>query len=44
MAYGYVKVQLGDQEVTRAPLVALQEVPEGGLLGNAVDSVLLWFQ
>lgn len=44
MAYGFVKVQLGDQEVARAPLVALQDVAEGGVLGNALDSVLLWFQ
>jgi len=41
--YGYVKVQLGDEEVARAPLVALREVAEGGIWSNVVDTVLLWF-
>jgi len=43
MAYGFVKVQLGEQEVARAPLVALQELGEGGLWSRLVDGFLLWF-
>jgi D-alanyl-D-alanine carboxypeptidase (penicillin-binding protein 5/6) len=44
MAYGHVAVELGEEEVTRAPLVALQDVAEGGFWGGLVDSALLWFE
>ncbi|NEX20482.1 D-alanyl-D-alanine carboxypeptidase [Thiorhodococcus mannitoliphagus] len=40
---GDVIVTMGDEEVTRVPLVALQEVPEGGLWRKAKDSVLQMF-
>ena len=40
---GNVVVNLGAEEVARVPLVALQEVPEGGIWRRMVDSVLLWF-
>jgi hypothetical protein len=44
MAYGHVAVELGENEVARAPLVALQDVAEGGFWGGLVDSALLWFE
>jgi D-alanyl-D-alanine carboxypeptidase (penicillin-binding protein 5/6) len=44
MPYGYAEVQLGDEALTRAPLVALQEVAEGGIWSKVVDGFLLWFQ
>ncbi len=44
MAYGHVAVELGEDEVARAPLVALQDVAEGGFWGGLVDSALLWFE
>lgn len=40
---GDVVVTLGDEELTRVPLVALQDVPEGGLWRKAKDSVLQMF-
>lgn len=38
---GEVIVELAGEEVTRLPLIALADVPEGGLWTNMVDSVLL---
>lgn len=43
-AYGTVNIMLGDQELSQQPLVALEDVPEGGLWAQLVDSVLLMFQ
>ncbi len=40
---GYIGISLEGQEVRRVPLVALQEVAEGGLLQKAKDSILQWF-
>ncbi|MBK1724218.1 D-alanyl-D-alanine carboxypeptidase family protein [Thiocystis violacea] len=40
---GDVVVTMGDEEVIRVPLVALQDVPEGGLWRKAKDSVLQMF-
>ena len=42
-AVGSIIVNLDDKEVLRAPLVALQDVAEGGLWELARDSVLQWF-
>jgi D-alanyl-D-alanine carboxypeptidase (penicillin-binding protein 5/6) len=44
MAYGHVAGELGENEVARAPLVALQDVTEGGFWGGLVDSAWLWFE
>jgi D-alanyl-D-alanine carboxypeptidase (penicillin-binding protein 5/6) len=40
---GDIVVSLGEQEVVRVPLVALQEVAEGGIWERARDTVLQWF-
>ncbi len=41
---GLVKVTLKGEPVLEVPLVALQEVAEGGLWQQASDAVLLWFE
>lgn len=43
-AVGSVKVKLGDQVLREEPLVALQDVPQAGLLGRAWDSIRLWIK
>jgi D-alanyl-D-alanine carboxypeptidase (penicillin-binding protein 5/6) len=40
---GDIVVALAGQEVSRVPLVALQDVPEGGLWDRTRDTVLQWF-
>jgi D-alanyl-D-alanine carboxypeptidase (penicillin-binding protein 5/6) len=40
---GKVVVAFNGEELTQTPLVALQEVPEGGLWRQAVDLVLQWW-
>ena len=40
---GDIVVTLAGQEVSRVPLVALQDVAEGGLWDQARDTVLQWF-
>lgn len=40
---GDVVVVLGDEEITRVPLLALEDVPKGGLWRKAKDSVLRLF-
>ncbi len=40
---GDIVVTLGDDELVRVPMVAQQEVAEGGLLRKAKDSVLQMF-
>lgn len=42
-ALGEVVVKVGEEEVSRTPLVALQEVPESGWFGRMIDSVLMFF-
>lgn len=41
--HGMVKVSMGKQVLLTRPLVALQDVPEGGLWRRMVDSIRLWF-
>ncbi|HQA25502.1 MAG TPA: hypothetical protein PK893_04990 [Candidatus Competibacteraceae bacterium] len=36
-------VKLGDQEVSKTPLVALKAVPESGWFGRMIDSILMFF-
>lgn len=43
-AYGNVNIMLGDEELSRQPLVALEDVPEGGLWRQLVDTVMLMFE
>lgn len=41
-ALGELVVELDDQEVLRAPLVAMSEVERAGIFGRGVDSIRLW--
>ena len=41
--FGEIVVKLGDQEVSKTPLVALKEVPESGWFGRMIDSILMFF-
>ena len=41
---GRVLVSLGDQQIAEVPLVALQDVADGGIWPQVKDSVLLWFE
>ena len=41
---GRVLVSLGERQVAEVPLVALQNVADGGIWPQARDSVLLWFE
>lgn len=41
---GSLKVLRGDQPVLEVPLVALDGVPEAGVLGRAWDAIRLWIQ
>jgi D-alanyl-D-alanine carboxypeptidase (penicillin-binding protein 5/6) len=40
---GHLVVMLGDEEQARAPLLALEAVPEGGFWQRLSDSVSMWF-
>lgn len=40
---GEIVVKVGEQEVSRTPLVALQGVPESGWFGRMIDSILMFF-
>lgn len=42
--YGSVNIMLGEEELSTQPLVALQDVPEGGLWRQTVDSIKLMFK
>ncbi len=42
-SFGEIVVKLGDQEVSKTPLVALKEVPESGWFGRLIDSILMFF-
>ena len=42
-AYGSVNIMLGEKELNQQPLVALEDVPEGGLWRQTVDSIKLMF-
>ncbi|MER2529475.1 MAG: D-alanyl-D-alanine carboxypeptidase family protein [Candidatus Competibacter denitrificans] len=41
--FGEIVVKVGDQEVSKTPLVALKEVPESGWFGRLLDSILMFF-
>jgi D-alanyl-D-alanine carboxypeptidase (penicillin-binding protein 5/6) len=41
---GEVVVELDGEVMTRQPLVALEEVPEGGIWRTVVDTVLMWLE
>jgi len=40
---GHISIALEGEEVRRAPLVALRDVAEGGILQKGKDAVLKWF-
>jgi len=42
--YGTLSVRLGDEVIATAPLVALQQVAEGGLWQQLSDTVRLWLE
>ena len=42
--YGSVNIMLGEEELATQPLVALEDVPEGGLWRQSVDSIKLMFK
>ena len=39
-----LKVSLGDQPLADFPLLALEEVPQAGVLGRAWDAIRLWIR
>ena len=43
-AVATLKVTLGDQQLAEVPLIALEGVPEAGILGRAWDAIRLWIQ
>ncbi len=43
-SYGTVNVMLGKQQLAQRPLVALKDIPEGGLWRKLTDNVLLMFK
>jgi D-alanyl-D-alanine carboxypeptidase (penicillin-binding protein 5/6) len=44
MALGRVDVRLGEEPVAQVPLVAQNDVAEGGFWHNTMDSMLLWLE
>ena len=40
---GTVKMMADGKEVAQFPLVALQDVPQAGIVGRLWDSALLWW-
>lgn len=42
--HGSVRIALNDSIVAEEPLVALQDVEEGGILRRLKDSVMMWFE
>lgn len=42
--YGSVNILLGKEELSQQPLIALQDVPEGGLWRKMVDNIKLMFK
>jgi D-alanyl-D-alanine carboxypeptidase (penicillin-binding protein 5/6) len=43
-AFGKVNIALEGETVLEANLVALESIPEGGILQNIKDTVLLWME
>lgn len=43
-AYGTVNIMLGEEKLSQKPLVALEDVAEGGLWRQSVDSIKLMFK
>lgn len=42
--YGHVEVKLGDEVIAKRPLIALEDVPEGGFWRRTVDNIKLLFK
>ena len=43
-SYGSVVVTIEGETVAEAPLIALQDIPEGGIFQSLTDEVLLMFE
>jgi len=41
---GTLRVKIDDQVISEHPLVAIEAVPQAGLLGRAWDTIRLWFR
>ena len=41
--YGQLEIKLGGKTIARRPLIAMQDIPSGGLFSRAIDYVLLLF-
>jgi D-alanyl-D-alanine carboxypeptidase (penicillin-binding protein 5/6) len=41
---GTLKVLAGQQVIAERPLLALEDVPQAGVLGRAWDSIRLWIK
>ncbi|NNF95590.1 MAG: serine-type D-Ala-D-Ala carboxypeptidase, partial [Halobacteria archaeon] len=42
--YGSVNIMLGEEKLSHQSLIALEDVPEGGLWRQMVDSIKLMFK
>ncbi|MCP5406073.1 MAG: D-alanyl-D-alanine carboxypeptidase [Chromatiaceae bacterium] len=43
-ALGSVEVALGDETISSVPLIALEQIDEGGIFQILKDTILLWFE
>ncbi len=43
-SYGTVDIKLGNRTLVSKPLVALEDIPEGGLWRSLVDNIMMMFQ
>lgn len=41
---GHIDITLEGEPLQQIPLVALSDIPEGGIVTRAIDSMLLWFE
>jgi len=41
---GTLRVKVDDRVIAEHPLVAIEAVPQAGLLGRAWDTIRLWFK
>jgi D-alanyl-D-alanine carboxypeptidase (penicillin-binding protein 5/6) len=43
-AVGHIDITLAGEPLVQVPLTALSDIPEGGFVTRAIDSMLLWFE
>ena len=41
--YGQLHIRLGEKTIAKRPLIAMQDIPSGGMFSRAIDYVLMWF-